>query len=110
VTWLAAFLITLAVEVPIVALLLRRHLGLAQAAAIAVLAQIATHPALWFLVPQFDPYLLWVAVAESGVVLVESAIFATALHRSGADRWIARGFLVALVANLITTTIGLAML
>ncbi|MCO4745835.1 MAG: hypothetical protein KC912_13660 [Proteobacteria bacterium] len=108
--WLPAFLITTAVEVPLVTWLLHRQLGMAPAAVVALLAQLITHPTLWFVVPQFQPYLLWVAVAETGVIAVEAALFGVALKRSLDPHWLRRAALTSVLANLVTTTIGLAML
>lgn len=84
--WLAAFLFTEAVEIPLYLLALRPpprlaallgagqvpgspgvHLG------VAALASLLTHPFVWFAFPLLDaPYLAQVASAEAFAVLVEA--------------------------------------
>ena len=50
--WLAAFLLTYAVEAPIVLVLTRgTDAGLARRAALILFAQLATHPLVWFIFP-----------------------------------------------------------
>ena len=55
--WLEAFVLTCAIEIPIYALVLRRALpSLEWRLLLAFGVQVATHPALWFVVPQWRPY------------------------------------------------------
>ena len=50
--WLVAFLLTYAVEAPIVLVLTRgTDAGLARRAALILFAQLATHPLVWFIFP-----------------------------------------------------------
>lgn len=68
-----------------------------------------THPALWYAVPRFEPYLTWVAVAELGVWLTEAAALSVVLVRTGhpSRSAVPHALLVTLVANVVTTMIGL---
>ena len=51
--WLAAFLLTVAVEVPVAALLLRRaEPDRVRLVLLVVFANLATHPIVWFVVSQ----------------------------------------------------------
>ncbi|TNE92753.1 MAG: hypothetical protein EP330_00625 [Deltaproteobacteria bacterium] len=106
--WSHAFVLTVLIEVPIAALILRGALGGGRAVAVAVGAQVLTHPLLWFVVPQFSPYLAWVACAETGVVLAESAWYAAWMRSEEGSRWPA--FVASLTANLVSTLVGLALL
>jgi hypothetical protein len=73
--WLAAFALTLAIEVPLATLLLpgprRRRITL------AVVAQCVSHPAVWFVFPELPlSYRMMLVVAESWAVLSEAAVYA----------------------------------
>lgn len=82
-----------------------------------------THPALWYLFPFFDPgipflqpYLAWVAVAESCVVVTEGVLVSIALGSFGRSprpslaRRVRIGFLSSLAANLVSTLLGFVLL
>lgn len=110
-SWFWAFAWTLAIELPIYAAILRRWTGAGPALlAIAIGVNVATHPALWFLMPRFTPYMLWLIVAESLVVLVEAGLVALWLHRRGVGGAGWRGLLVAATANTVSTVVGLLLL
>jgi hypothetical protein len=78
--WLSAFVLTLVVETPIVVAVLRRaEPELLRLALIAVIANLATHPAVWFVFTQLflvgtAPYVFtaeaWAVAAEAAVYLV----------------------------------------
>lgn len=106
-TWPEALALTLAVEVPLAALLARPlRLPLLRAVAAAVAASLLTHPALFFGVRAASPALgYWPAVAagEALVVLAEAGIYAAlvpAPARSAAA--------LSLVANSASFGTGLA--
>jgi hypothetical protein len=108
--WLAAFLVTQAVEVPIYLVGLR---GVRRSAPVRVAAAFGasavTHPVVWFAVPALfaaawpeawpGGYVVSVAVAEAFAVAVE----ALGLNLLG----LRRAWLWSLVANAASTTIGL---
>ena len=51
--WLLAFLVTVAVEAPVVLVLTRgSEIGVARRLALVVFAQLATHPLVWFVFPR----------------------------------------------------------
>ena len=93
-------------EAPIVVWGLIRPLGARDALLVAVGAQVLTHPALWFCLPRFEPYLAWVLAAEVLVTAVEAAWFAGWLRRAGHPS-VRRAAGVALVANVVSTVFGL---
>lgn len=109
--WLEAFALTLAIEVPIYAALLRRCAGSWLAAiALGVVLQVATHPALWFLAPRFEPYWAWVVTMEVLVWLIEGVLAGLAIkHPKGKRYALAYGLFASLCANATSTLIGLAL-
>ena len=107
-SWLVAFVWTCAVELPVYALWLGRRFHRWWTICLLVLAANAlTHPALWFLVPRFSPRWLWLVVAESGVVVVETAWFSIALRRAATPARVTIGLAAALTANAASTAVGL---
>lgn len=107
--WLLAFVGTVVLEAPIVVLATRRRLGAARSAVVAFALQALTHPALWYALPRFEPYALWLVWAEGCVTLVEGLALAVVLHSWGEPRRraLARGLSISLVANAFSTLIGL---
>jgi hypothetical protein len=103
--WLRAFLWTLALELPIVYAIFR-HKKVSSLAIVGIflLANGMTHPALWFVMPRFSPYWLWILVAES-LVTVGEAILYRRLHVS----WRLALF-VSILANAFSTLVGLTLL
>lgn len=113
-SWLIAYLVTCAVEIPIVVLLLRR-LGWCPAGAVPATRATGlawslqvTHPVLWLVNPGS---LGGVLVAEALIVMVEAAAlcwWAVARMRvaPGPDTW-RRALLVSLVANAASFAVGL---
>lgn len=77
-TWVVAFAITITVEASLaIPLLAPSGLGRPRRAAIVVLANLATHPLVWFAFPQLG--LLAnerLAVSEAFAVAVEAAVYA----------------------------------
>jgi hypothetical protein len=93
VSYLADLGLTLAVEVPIV-VAVGQSIGvrLRRAASVAVLANLLTHPLLWFLVaPRLhDAWgLAGVAIAELAVVVVEAAVYRRGLDHGALAAWLA---------------------
>lgn len=103
--WLRAFLLTLAVEAPIVALLLRRwEPSRPRLLAFIVFANLASHPAVWFV---FTQLLLidtpgYVLVAEGWAVGCEAVFYWVALRGLPA-RW---AIATALFANAASFLVG----
>ena len=103
--WLRAFLLTLVVEAPIVALLLSRwEPSRPRLLAIIFFANLASHPAVWFVITQllqFDTpeYLL---VAEGWAIGCEAVFYWVAV-RGLPVRW---AVAAALVANTASFLVG----
>ena len=103
--WFAAFVLTLAIEVPIVAWLLRpAESSLARRLGLAVLANLATHPAVWYVISQLllVGTLEYTLVAEGWAVAVETVFYIVALR--GLDP--RRAVLVAVLANGASFAVG----
>lgn len=96
--WFVAFLITLAVEVPVVVVLARRaEPSLARLALLALFANLATHPIVWYVISQLwlvgtVPYVL---VAEGWAVAAEALFYAVTIRALTAQRAV----VIAVVAN-----------
>jgi len=70
--WLAAYCLTLAVELPVASWLLRSEDRVKPALA-ALLGTSCTHPLLWFVwLRLFDDYWLYIVSGEAAVVLLET--------------------------------------
>lgn len=105
--WLAAFLLTLAVEVPLAVVLLRRALprepSTARLVLIAAFANLASHPLVWFVFTQL--FLVgtpaYVAAAEGWAFAIEALFYWTVLpRRLGAARAVGVSLLVNLASFL----------
>ncbi len=105
--WLAAFALTLLVEIPAVVLLARRLEPRPwRRAALALLGNALSHPAVWFVFPALG--LGWgatTAVSEGWAWLVEGALYRAGLARAG---WRA-ALAVSLAANLLSFGLGLGL-
>ena len=75
--WLTAFLLTLAIEVPLAGLLLARHEpSRARLAGKLFFANLATHPLVWFAFPMLSgTWATTTAMAEVFAWLTEAAFF-----------------------------------
>lgn len=105
--WAWAFVWTLALELPIYALIVRRWVrGGLPLLAVLLGLNVATHPALWYLAPRFHPYWIWVLTMETGVVVVEALLLTLYLRRHDVPLPWLRALLAAFVANLVSTLIG----
>jgi hypothetical protein len=103
--WFAAFVLTLAVEVPVAGYLLRRvEPDRLRLALLLVFANLATHPIVWYVITQ--PFLIgtweYVLAAESWAVAVEAVFYAVAFRGLGPRRAIG----VAVVANAASFIAG----
>jgi hypothetical protein len=101
--WLAAFIFTQAVEVPIYLLVMDRQ-RMPWRPELRVLiafgASALTHPVVWFVMPKLDvSYWTYVAIAETFAVTGEGIYF----HWLGMKR----GLLLAFVANALSASLGL---
>ncbi|MFI5261471.1 MAG: hypothetical protein ACHQZR_02805 [Candidatus Limnocylindrales bacterium] len=103
--WLAAFLLTVAVEVPLVLFLLRRtepdrlRLGL-----LIVFANLATHPIVWFVVPQVALVgtMGYILLAEIWATAAEALFYWAAVRGLPARRALA----VSVAANVSSFVVG----
>ncbi len=99
--WLPSFGLTLAVELPAAALLMRRDHPWKPALA-AGLGTALTHPLLWFAWPQVvSDYWLYIATGEAGVVLLETVVYRNLVGVG----W-ARAFGVAAIVNAASYRAG----
>jgi hypothetical protein len=76
--WLAAFVLTVAVEVPVVVLILRRsEPDLRRLALLVLFANLATHPIVWYVISQ--PFLIgtpaYLLVAEAWAIGAEAVFY-----------------------------------
>lgn len=101
VPYLAVFALNLAVEAAVLAAVLGFRLPVLRAAAVA---NLATHPLVWFAVPLVAVGWWWkTAVAEVLVVAVETALLWRLLDRGAWGR--RRVALAALAANAVTAAL-----
>jgi hypothetical protein len=103
--WFAAFVLTVAVEVPLAAYLLRRaEPERLRLLALVVFANLATHPIVWYVITQLllvgTPE--YVLVAEGWAVAVEALFYLVVLR--GLDP--RRAVVVAVVANAASYLAG----
>lgn len=105
--WARAFVATCVWELVVHAWTLRGVLPARVLVPVSIGLQLCTHPALWYVVPRFEPWWAWVTVAEIGVWLTEAALLGVVLWRRRVPRPAATGLGVTLAANLVSTGIGL---
>lgn len=103
--WFPAFLLTLAVELPVGWLLLRRHeRGTLRLLAIVIFANLATHPAVWFVFTQL--FLVgtpaYLVAAEGWALVAETLLYLVAIR--GLPLRLALG--TSLVANVASFVVG----
>ena len=106
--WQVAFALTLACELPVYVLALRRPLdGTWRALAVGVAVNVATHPLAWALAVRGAlPYL----AIEGGVWLVEAALIYAAARAWRRRLPIHESLLVSLAANGFSAGVGLLIL
>lgn len=104
VTWFAAFVWTLALELPVYGHALRGRPGPAWLPlAVTGALNLTTHPALWLALPPAAPPALLFA-AEAIVVATEGLLLGRLLN---GPRALARGLAAALAANSLSAAAGL---
>ena len=98
--WFTAWVLTLALETPVVVRLLRGHASTRQAAELSVLATTLTHPLLWFAWrPLIDDYTTYVVSGEALVFVAEAVVYRQV------TTW-RRALLVSAVANAASWGLG----
>lgn len=98
--WARAWALTLALELPVVAYLLRGTASPGRRAALGLLASGITHPLLWFAWhPHVRPWGLAVVTGEAWVVVAEMALYRTVADPRTAWR-------TSLVANAVSLGVG----
>ena len=114
--WVTAFAITITVEVAVaVPLLAATGVGLLRRAALVVLANLATHPLVWFAFPQLGLFgNERLAISELFAVAVEAAAYAlfwpmTAASPAPGKSVALRSFGTSAVANGASLTAGLTL-
>lgn len=109
-SWLEAFVLTLALEQPVYLLFLRKRFESWWApSAFTVFVNLLTHPLLWFCLKQADPDVLdlkTVLVAEAVVVFVEGLALWLILRRRMKTRPAAGLALAASLAANATSFLG----
>jgi len=103
--WFVAFLLTLAVELPVVVVLLRRvEPDLPRVAGLVAFANLATHPIVWFVLTQ--PFVVgtpeYLLVAESWAFAAEAVFYAVTVHGIGPGRAVG----VSFAANAASFLVG----
>ena len=107
--WLLAILITVAVEVPIVVAMPRAsQVSAARRAALAVFAQLATHPLVWFVFPQLVGLTgrTSLLLSEAWAWLAETVFYLVALPGLSVSRAVA----ASAIANAASIAVGLLVL
>lgn len=103
--WLAAFLLTLVVEVPVAGLLLRRaDPDRLRLILLVVFANLTTHPIVWFVVSQVALVgtATYVLIAESWAIAAEALFYWVALRGLAARR----ALVVSVAANVSSFLVG----
>jgi hypothetical protein len=103
--WFAAFVLTLAIEIPIVILLLRRtEPDIVRLGALIVFANLATHPVVWYVITQvlLVGTLTYTLVAETWAIAAEAVFYRVAFRDLSARR----ALVVAVAANATSWLAG----
>jgi hypothetical protein len=105
--WLLAFLVTVVVETPIVVWLTRQHPASApRRTALAIFAQLATHPLVWFVFPHIVGLTgrTSLLLSETWAWAAETAFYLVALPGLP----VARAVATSALANAASIAVGLA--
>ncbi len=103
--WLPAFVLTLAVEIPIVLLLLRGvEPDLPRMAVLVAFANLATHPSVWFVFTQLflAGTVEYVIAAEGWAVAIEGLFYALVVR----GITVRQAIVVTVVANAASFAVG----
>lgn len=105
IAWLKAFVLTVAIEIPVAAVAFRRdEPSLGRRAGLIFYASLATHPAVWFIFPRLElTYTEMVIAAETWAVAAEAVLYALVFR--GVELW--RAAAISLIANGASYGIGL---
>jgi hypothetical protein len=103
--WLRAFVATLILELPVVVLLTRGiAMPTARRLAVAFFANLATHPAVWFIIPAFGlSGITSLIVSETWAVVIEWGVYFVAFPGMKPGRALG----VSAFANGVSFAIGL---
>ena len=103
-SWLIGFGLTLLFELPLVVWLLRDELAsMPHRLAIAVFANLVTHPLVWFFFSQLPLAYAWrVAISECWAFVGEGLFYFVVVSRIG----FTRAFLISLAANATSFGLG----
>jgi hypothetical protein len=103
--WFAAFVLTIAVEVPIAIILLRAaEPRPVRAGGLAIFANLATHPVVWYVMTQLFLVgtVAYVVASEIWAVAIEAVLYRVAI----VDLSWGRAALVAVAANAVSFALG----
>ena len=103
--WFAAFVLTLAVEGPLVAFILRRaEPDLVRLGVLVVFANLATHPVVWYVMSQLFLVgtLEYTLVAETWAIAAEAVFYGAAIRGLSVRRAVA----AAVAANAASFVVG----
>ena len=104
--WLRYFAVTVAIELLVAIPLLRGQASLARRAAAVVVANLASHPIVWFVLPRMiSPRASMIATAETWAIASETVVYA--LVFPGLPRLRAVG--VSAVANAVSFLAGVVL-
>jgi hypothetical protein len=103
--WILAFVLTVALEVPVVLFVLRRvEPDLLRLAVLVAFANLATHPVVWYVISQL--FLVgtpaFVIVAETWAIAAEALFFLAAIRGLA----LRQAVIVALAANVVSFLAG----
>ena len=103
--WSRAFALTVAVELPIAAFLLRRaEPRVRRRLALIAFANLASHPAVWFVFPELGlPFVVAMVLAELWAFGSEALFYGAAFERAG---WL-RAIATSALANAMSLGVGL---
>ena len=107
--WFNAFLTTLILELPVYLWCLRKSSLRGWPSFVVFLgANAITHPTLWFVVPYFSPYWMWLLVCEVGVCAAETFLIAAAFRFRSAPQIDFRvAAFTSVCANSLSAIVGL---
>ena len=103
--WFTAFVVTVVTEGPIVWWFARgREASVLRVGAAVLLANLASHPAVWFIFTQLllVGTVTYTLTTEAWAVIVEAVLYALALRGVGPRRALA----ASLVANVVSSLVG----
>jgi hypothetical protein len=105
--WLRAFALTCVVELAIAVPMLRAaEPRIARRVVLVLFANLATHPAVWFVIPALGlAYTPTVAIAEAWALGLEAVFYAFAFQTLGGRR----ALQISLVANLASFLAGMVL-